>query len=147
MDGGFYTMRGRDMSHVVAKGFQDLAPKASVVAIGDGGNEFGMGSVRDRVVPAIPDGEKVACVVPSDVCIVGSVSNWAADALCVALNAVEPRAAVLTSAEETEIAERLFALGVRDGFTMKVARTVDGFPLEKSIEVLEELKAIVASHR
>ena len=147
MDGGFYTMRGRDMSHVVAKGFQDLAPKASVVAIGDGGNEFGMGSVRDRVVPAIPHGEKVACVVPSDVCIVGSVSNWAADALCVALNAVEPRAAVLTVAEETAVADRLFALGVRDGCSMEVARTVDGFPLERSLGILEELVAVVASHR
>ena len=31
----------------------------------------------------------------------GSVSNWAADALCIALNLVEPRAAVLEARRRT----------------------------------------------
>ena len=64
--------------------------------LGDGGNEFGMGRLREKVAAAVPNGEKVACVVPSDVCLVGSVSNWAADALCVALHCAEPRAEVLS---------------------------------------------------
>ena len=58
-----------------------------------------MGRLREKVAAAVPNGEKVACVVPSDVCLVGSVSNWAADALCVALHCVDPRAEVLSQVE------------------------------------------------
>ena len=54
---------------------------------------------------------------------------------------------VLSREEERAVAERLFALGVRDGCTMEVAPTVDGFPLEKSLEVLDELLSIASASR
>jgi len=53
-DGTYRTMRGRDMTSLVAP-LERLIPLAtevgaSTTGIGDGGNEVGMGAVRDRIV-------------------------------------------------------------------------------------------------
>lgn len=36
------------------------------VGIGDGGNELGMGKVKEKVKSLMPNGSLVACVVPAD---------------------------------------------------------------------------------
>ena len=87
-DGKHYTMRGIPVS---VEPVEDLFlaanshPLVSTVAIGDGGNELGMGKVYDQVVKHIPEGGKIACVVPADFVVVAGVSNWAGYALSLAL--------------------------------------------------------------
>ena len=44
-----------------------------------------MGSLRDEIARAVPLGEKIGCVVPSDAPLVASVSNWGGYALCCAV--------------------------------------------------------------
>lgn len=39
------------------------------VGIGDGGNELGMGKLKERVKSLMPNGSLVACVVPADYAI------------------------------------------------------------------------------
>ncbi len=46
------------------------------IAVGDGGNEAGMGNVRDLIELYIPLGEKIASVVEVDHLITAGVSNW-----------------------------------------------------------------------
>lgn len=53
-----------------------------VVAIGDGGNEHGMGPVADRVEAFVGSGEDIACREPSDFVVGAGVSNWGAWGLC-----------------------------------------------------------------
>ena len=90
-DGHCYTMRGIDMTE---KGL--IAPLHDIVtyakkdsdvkfiAIGDGGNELGMGKVIDKIHKHIPDGEKIGAVMPADHLIAASVSNWGGYALIAA---------------------------------------------------------------
>lgn len=56
----------------------------SSTGIGDGGNEAGMGVVKDRVMAHIPRGDVIACVTPCDHLLVASVSNWGGWALLAA---------------------------------------------------------------
>lgn len=60
-------------------------PLVSTVAIGDGGNELGMGKVYDQVVEYIPNGHTIACTTPADFVISCGVSNWGGYALSLAL--------------------------------------------------------------
>ena len=92
-DGRCYTMRGLDMSHLLAPLHRvvDLArdsgkPSLKLTSIGDGGNELGMGNVRELIVASttIKHGEKIACAVACDFLVVASVSNWGGYALAAA---------------------------------------------------------------
>ena len=163
-DGSCRTMRGIDMN---ARGliaplhlFVERAHAAGVpfVAIGDGGNELGMGKVLDRVRASIPHGDATGCVVAADHLIAAGVSNWGAYALvagaAVAKAAVDARVrrsravpldawvarCLPTAREETELLRRCVAAGCRDGVSGKVAVTVDGMPLERSLRCLENLR-------
>ena len=62
-------------------------PSRVCTAIGDGGNELGMGSALQAVRAAIPLGETIACVVPCDNLLVAGVSNWGAWGLIAAAEA------------------------------------------------------------
>lgn len=39
------------------------------VGIGDGGNELGMGQLKEKVKSLMPNGSLIACVVPADYAI------------------------------------------------------------------------------
>jgi D-glutamate cyclase len=58
------------------------------IAIGDGGNEIGMGRVpRALIARHVPLGEMIGCVVPADFLIAAGVSHWGAYAVMAALAA------------------------------------------------------------
>jgi hypothetical protein len=89
MDGNCYTMRGIDMTAAgLIAPLHRLCSEAQVpfLAIGDGGNELGMGKVMDEIVknPKIANGEKIGCCVAADCFFAASVSNWGGYALSVA---------------------------------------------------------------
>jgi hypothetical protein len=169
-DGNCYTMRGIDMT---AKGL--IAPLHRLVkevnvpflAIGDGGNELGMGKVMDEIVknPKIADGDKIGCAVAADFLIAASVSNWGGYALAAGAAVVRARveAAKDTSksletalkewvdlclpSDDDEIAllNRCVAVGCRDGVSGLNEATVDGMPLETSLQCLRDLRAAALS--
>jgi hypothetical protein len=60
-------------------------PLVSTIAIGDGGNELGMGKVYEKVVKHICNGPTIACTTPADFIIACGVSNWGGYALSLGL--------------------------------------------------------------
>ncbi|CAN9502028.1 unnamed protein product [Ophioblennius macclurei] len=80
-DGNYYNMRAINIKHLVDP-IDDLfiaakdIPGISTTGIGDGGNELGMGKVKDRVISLMPKGSLIACDVPADYAITAGVSNW-----------------------------------------------------------------------
>ena len=86
-DGAPRNMRGEDISAFTTP-LDDLflAGPWQRIAIGDGGNEIGMGSVPASLIGAhVAHGETIACATPADHLIVAGVSNWGAYALIGAL--------------------------------------------------------------
>ena len=168
-DGKCYTMRGIDMNErgliapihrIVEMGREvpdTVATKIPFVAIGDGGNELGMGKVLQNIVsnPKIKNGEKIAAVTPADSLIAASVSNWGGYALAAAAALVrygdssgengESFADYFNKcvpSEEDEIAllHRCVEKGCRDGVSGQVEATVDGMPLETSMKCLRDIR-------
>jgi D-glutamate cyclase len=69
------------------------ARKIPTIGIGDGGNEIGMGAVRDAVAAHIPYGDQICAEMPTDVLLPCGVSNWGC-------YAVEAALAILTGRPE-----------------------------------------------
>jgi hypothetical protein len=167
-DGIAYTMSGRGMNDLLAPLHQiiNLAkehnPNISVSAIGDGGNELGMGSVYGKILTSsIPHASQVASTVECDDLLVVAVSNWGGYALAAAttvcrysqsnrfdengkaLSASSVISTCLPSvADEKEILQRIVDSGCRDGITGKQECTVDGLSLEENMRVLREITEV-----
>ena len=166
-DGRCYTMRGIDMNergliapiHKIVEMGREVpdivTSKVPFVAIGDGGNELGMGKALQNILsnPTIRNGEKIAAVTPADSLIAASVSNWGGYALAAAVALVrygdvekeesfEEFLDKCVPTEEDEIAllNRCVEKGCRDGVSGKVEATVDGMPLETSMKCLRDIR-------
>ena len=162
-DGNCYTMRGIDMT---AKGLiaplhrlvEETSPSTKVISIGDGGNELGMGKVYEHIInnPKINNGELIGCVTKADYLIAASVSNWGGYALAVGAAIARSRSAsdsgssknikewidkcVPTEEDEIELLNKCVDAGCRDGVSGQMEATVDGMPLETSLQCLRDLR-------
>jgi len=160
-DGICYTMRGIDMNakgliapiHKIVDMARELRPEVKYIAIGDGGNEMGMGKVIDKIRESdkIKDGDKIGAVTVCDFLIAASVSNWGGYALSGACAVLKNDENIgdnvdwvqkLVPSEEGEVAllERCVKVGCRDGVSGKMEATVDGMPLETSMNCLRNIR-------
>lgn len=157
-DGNCYTMRGINMNEkgliapldeLIANSGKDVP----FLAVGDGGNEMGMGKVIDKIRtnPKIADGDKIGCVVAADHLIAASVSNWGGYALAAGAALVKAdleggdskewiEKCLPTDQEEIDLLDRCVAKGCRDGVSGKVEATVDGMSLETSLQCLRDIR-------
>lgn len=105
------------------------------VAIGDGGNEIGMGNLAAEIR------EKLAiepCRVTVDHLVIATVSNWGALGLCAYLG-------VVPTADELEDAYLLARdLGFVDGVTKECTLSEDGFLLDEIRSMRKELENVAA---
>ena len=144
-DGEYRNMRGESITHLVSALDEAFlqAPALSIatVGVGDGGNEVGMGRVRERVAAAVPRGAEIASVVPVDHLVVTGVSTWGAWGLVAGLSRVARRDLLPSRAQVREAMIALLAAGACDGVSARAEDTIDGLPLDASLGVLEALRA------
>ena len=144
LDGRQRNMRGEDISGD-APDVEALFGEHALIAIGDGGNEFGMGAApasffeRWRVAP------------PASTCdylIPAATSNDGAYALLAALEVLSGHHGLLPSQNEALLVlEQLHAAGFVDGFSGECRRAVDGRSFVEALGSLRRLRAILARHR
>lgn len=145
-DGNYYSMSALKIE---VSPFDELFLKARelgipTIGIGDGGNEIGMGNIRDLVCKHIKFGEKIGSVVKVDSLIISAVSNWGAYGL-IAQASIELGKNMIKnwSEEEEKVLKALVSSGVIDGVTKKPELSVDGIPLEVHKSFLTLLNSIV----
>lgn len=142
-DGCFYNMRGEDISSfthpldLVALRAKEAG--IAVMAVGDGGNEVGMGTLKDELSVLLPGFERCLCDVAADVLIPVDVSNWGAYALAVLLSAGEGRWLGHTPGEESVLLQAVIRAGAVDGVTLRGECSVDGFSLEEQQRLVVKL--------
>lgn len=146
-DGHCYSMRGEDLSDIVPD-TDILFEKAkklglTTLAVGDGGNEVGMGRVSSYVISSVKMGDKICAVTSTDYLILAGVSNWGGHALAGALSLLTNKILLHDRKIEIEILESMVKVGAVDGCTKEKTLTVDGLSLKDNIKILEELKNIV----
>lgn len=144
-DGNYYNMRGLSITAKVdpLDGLLIAAAERGLptVAVGDGGNEAGMGKVRAQVQGAVNGGEKIASVVAADHLIAAGISNWGAYGLVAALD----YRLLQRPEEETALLEALVAAGALDGVRLQPTLSVDGLDLEAYLALLVELQQAASS--
>ena len=149
-DGRPRNMRGVDVSPWTAP-LDDLflAGPWIRLAVGDGGNEIGMGKLPPGLIArTVPNGEKIACVTSCDRLVVAGVSNWGAYGLMAALAVARPdwaaKIATFLTAERDLAVTRATVdkAGAVDGVTAQREATVDGFGPEIHGPLIDELGRI-----
>ncbi len=114
-------------------------------AVGDGGNEIGMGNVPlDVVAAVVPHGSEIACRTPVDALVVAGTSNWGCYGLVAALaRRVPDRAAGLLALLDPDLDTALLAAataaGGIDGVTGEAGLGVDGVAVADYASLFPEL--------
>jgi hypothetical protein len=146
-DGEYYNIRGRSITPWVAQAdaLFHLGEAAGLprVAVGDGGNEMGMGKVLDRMPARAPHLVPVASSVSCDHLVTAGVSNWGAYGLVAGLSLLSKRNLLPTPGEEEGLLAALVAAGAVDGVTGRAEVTVDRLPVSALRECLEKLHRMV----
>ena len=137
-DGRYYNMRGEDITARCAF-FDPFLDHAScpTVAIGDGGNEIGMGNIAT----AISALDINASVTHCDELLVADVSNWGSYGL-IAILASWSGQDLLAQVSPVNILDYLSARGSVDGVTRENTLTEDGLEAEEGLRVIQELRIL-----
>lgn len=150
-DGRPHNARGEDISAHTAPmerlyGGGDWA----TIAIGDGGNEIGMGVLdRDLIAAHVKHGAKIACATPADHLIVAGVSNWGAWALLGALALLMPQKRddlthTLSPERELDFLRHINQHGPSvDGMSASQREYVDGLEWKFHADVMKQLLGIM----
>lgn len=141
-DGRYYNMRGLDISARCAN-FDVFFQQAScpTIAIGDGGNEIGMGNLNEAV--------SQLAITPSVTCcdelLLADVSNWAAYgllALVSKLKDAETNCGWLIDCQPAELLQYLVERGCVDGVTGLASITEDSLPPEHAMQLIRDLQQL-----
>lgn len=137
-DGIYANMRGEDISQRCAC-FDYFITEANcpTIAIGDGGNEIGMGKVIDTLsqLPITPS------ITSCDELLVADVSNWGAHGL-IALLGYWSQEDLLARINILDILNYISERGSVDGVTRKNTLTEDSLEPEAGQELIDELRNI-----
>jgi hypothetical protein len=132
-------MFGADISSWTAR-LDDLfiEPGITTVAVGDGGNEIGMGLLADPISTEWGVTDPVATVV--DYLVLATVSNWGAYGIIAYLSHQAGQDLLPAEGEEAKALEIMIAQGAIDGLTRRAELSVDGFPLEATSALIVALR-------
>ena len=140
-DGHRYSMRGEILDDLVAAADRLLAPQRAyrTIAIGDGGNELGLGCLRESLKARVTHGELIFCATPADYVIPAGISNWGAYALVGALSLLAGRLLLRPPEHERAVLQAVLAAGAVDGCTRAPTLSVDGLPWDDYATVLNDI--------
>ena len=149
-DGRPRNMRGVDVSPwTVPLDDLFLGGPWQKLAVGDGGNEIGMGKLpRGLIARFVPNGASIACVTSCDHLVVAGVSNWGAYGLMAALAVLRPDwspaiGPFLTAERDLAVTRATVEkAGAVDGVTARNEATVDGLKPVVHASVIDGLRRI-----
>jgi hypothetical protein len=112
----------------------------STSAIGDGGNEVGMGKIRDFVTRYVNKGNIICADFATDNLIISGVSNWGAFGICAGLSIINNNMIMYDEELYEKISTEMLKKGALDGCSRKKEATVDGLTYEENLGVFLKLK-------
>jgi hypothetical protein len=144
----YRSMKGMLLNDVAR--LDDLADlnDAFVIAIGDGGNEVGMGKIPAAVISSVVNhGSDIASVTDCDALIVSGVSNWGAFGLAASILSLSSPtgpdhfASLDLTAHRSSLKSSINA-GAVDGVTGEFTESVDGYEWSIYSQVLQAILTI-----
>ena len=143
-DGRLMSMRGEDLTGVAAA-LDPLMRAPLTVAVGDGGNEIGMGALAPYLqakglIPGVS-------VTRAAHLLLADVSNWGAYGLVAMLDIVTGLDTLPDGPTEAGWIDRLVDAGAVDGMTRSNTAMVDGHSMDVNAQILVRLREIVERFR
>jgi hypothetical protein len=142
-DGNYYNMRGEDISARAAcfdTFFQNA--KCPTIAIGDGGNEIGMGNIQE----ALKNLDIQAAATECSELVIADVSNWAALGLIAMIDFLA-KSDLLATLDSMSILKYLSKRGSVDGVTRANTLTEDGLPAQHGIDLTARLRTLIKQQK
>lgn len=141
-EGLYCNMHGKDISDYTYP-LDEAALIASrkkipVLAVGDGGNEVGMGSVASELSKALPGFSNCLSSVECDLLLPVDVSNWGVYALCAVLSWHVREWLGHSEEEERSMLRAMVEADAVDGVTGEATPSVDGFDLAENMERVKQ---------
>lgn len=145
-DGKYANMRGKDIGEHTAP-LDELfvlgQKRVPTFAVGDGGNEIGMGNFKASIENEL---SLTPCVINSNYPIIASVSNWGAYGFIAYLEK-HYKQHLLSSFEEVDkYLEYIVSLGSVDGVKSENVKSVDGKEWQIEKEILTDLQTAIIEH-
>lgn len=109
--------------------------------VGDGGNEIGMGNLKEVIHEELA---LVPCKVKVDTLVIATVSNWGAYAIVAYMQKMTGVTGLLNFEKIYGYLARIVRMGSVDGVTKKHTLSVDGFSLEIEKEILDGLNQLAS---
>ncbi len=146
VDNKCYSMNGDDITKfcpntdlLFIKARENNIPTS---AIGDGGNEVGMGKVRELVTRYVNKGNVICAEFESDNLIIAGISNWGAYGICAGLSIINNYMIMYDEEMYEKISTEMLKKGAVDGCSRKQEATVDGLSYEQNLEVFLKLRLL-----
>ncbi len=138
-NGCYHNMHGEDISAKAAC-FDHFMTQANcpTIAIGDGGNEIGMGKVKE----SLSEFDIIPAITSCDELIVADISNWGVYGILAFLSLWSNRDLLSETNPET-ILKYLSNLGSVDGVTQKNTLTEDGLPAQEGLNLIKTIRALI----
>lgn len=158
--GIYHSLWGIDITPLTGK-YDRLVEEARrrgifTIGIGDGGNEIGLGGIRDAIEKYLPVGAKchcpcgqgVAATTETDSMIVSFVSNWGAYGIEAALAMLLGRTDVIHSAEDEEriLRAAAWAGAIASPYGYSGVAVVDQIPEKINVNIVEMLHYMVKAY-
>ena len=143
-DSRLMNMRGGDITRISAP-LDCLMRAPLTVAVGDGGNEIGMGAIAPYldahdVVPGVS-------VTRATHLLLSEVSNWGAYGLVAMLDLVSAIDTLPNGNTDADWIKRLVDAGAVDGLSGENVATVDGHSLRATAKLLAQLRGLSRARR
>jgi len=154
--GEYHTMKGINVSRLHSKieYLIESARKRNIltIAVGDGGNEVGMGNIRDTIIKYVPYGDKCQCPCEGgiaseskvDILLTASISNWGGYGIEAVLASLKNDLSILhTPQDEENMLRNAINAGAVDGVTGEKSLSVDGVPLKVHKSLIRILEGFI----
>jgi len=119
--------------------FEMAAGTVPTIGVGDGGNEIGMGSLKEIISEKL---SLVPCEISVEELVIAAVSNRGAYGIAACLQELTARNLLISGEELDCFFSRTITLGSVDGMSGKNERRVDGFPFSEELKLLERLRGL-----
>jgi hypothetical protein len=150
--GVYHNMAGYDVSEETSKVDELYARLDDVptIAVGDAGNEIGMGVVEERVRKDIEYGatcqcdcgDGIACTISTDVLVPAAVSNWGANGIVTCLGHLLDRQLLHEPSVERRMLVEGAMAGAVDGIGGGTTSWCDGLPTDVNEAVVRLLREV-----
>lgn len=146
-DGNSYSMRGEMLNHIIPQFDMMFHPPFDrsyvTTAIGDGGNEMGLGALHEQIKLSVPQGDLIASSTIADYVIPAGISNWAGYAMAATLSLLAEKPLLPPAGTEKEVVTAMVMAGAVDGCTKLQEVSVDGIDFNEYIHVIQQISQIV----